>query len=115
MAQLKTARRLGISYKRFCGWQPTDDDPIEWDETERSWMLALDEYENTVICPLCGMPSKFCHDYLKVNDTFERAKIETCFVSAMREQAMEKYLKDDRPGTTRSQTTKLVPFGVEEE
>lgn len=78
-------------------------------------MLALDEYENTILCPLCGMSTEFCHDYLKVNDTFERAKIETCFVSAMREQAMEKYLKDDRPGTTRSQTTKLVPFGVEEE
>ncbi|RIY26578.1 hypothetical protein CJI51_02995, partial [Bifidobacteriaceae bacterium WP021] len=38
---------------------------MEWDETERAWMLALDEYENTVLCPLCGMPSKFCHDYLK--------------------------------------------------
>lgn len=113
--QLKTARRLGISYKRFCGWQPTDEDPIEWDETEREWMLALEEYENTALCPMCGMPITFCHDYLKVDNTFEKAKVETCFVSAMREQAMEKYLKDDRPGTTHSQTTKLVPFGAEEE
>ena len=78
-------------------------------------MLALEEYENTNLCPMCGMPTSFCHDYLKVDSTFAGAKVETCFVSAMREQAMEKYLKDDRPGTTRSQTTKLVPFGVEEE
>ena len=29
----------------------------EWDETEREWMLALDDYRRNVLCPCgCGYP-----------------------------------------------------------
>lgn len=31
----------------------------EWDDTEREWMLALDDYEST-LCPSCGMPIDQC-------------------------------------------------------
>lgn len=50
---------MGISYKRWMGWTPTPDDPVEWDETEREWMRALADYEAS-LCPLCGLPRSVC-------------------------------------------------------
>ena len=29
------------------------------DQTERDWMLALDDYEHS-LCPRCGMPVSVC-------------------------------------------------------
>ena len=58
--------------KRFNGWEPVtvyeyDDagrlmgsrpEP-EWDDTERAWMLALEEYRTGVLCPCgCGFPKE---------------------------------------------------------
>lgn len=70
---MRTARALGISYKRFQGWEPRtvyeyDADgrliasrpEVEWDETERDWMLALDAWEASEVCPLCGWPREIC-------------------------------------------------------
>lgn len=61
MQELRVCRSLGISLKRFHGWTPTRDDAVEWDETERNWMLALDDYEHS-LCPSCGMPLSVCGD-----------------------------------------------------
>lgn len=35
----------------------------EWDDTERAWMLALEEYRTTVLCPCgCGFPKEISQD-----------------------------------------------------
>lgn len=32
---------------------------VEWDDTERAWMLALEEYRRDVLCPCgCGFPTE---------------------------------------------------------
>jgi hypothetical protein len=64
--ELEAARSLGISRKRFLGWEPTttyqrDDSgrvltstvEVEWDDEERGWMLALAEHDSDV-CGGCG-------------------------------------------------------------
>jgi hypothetical protein len=65
---VKAAQQLGISVRRFDGWEPTtyyeyDDEgrlvsstpEPEWDERQQAYMLALLEYEAR-ICPGCGHP-----------------------------------------------------------
>lgn len=57
---------MGISLKRFDGWEPTtsytyDEEgrlvssvpEVEWDEQEQAWMLALTERES-LCCNGCG-------------------------------------------------------------
>ena len=66
---MQAAKDLGISLKRFQGWEPRtvveyqyDNGRVsrtisttesEWDDTERAWMLALHVY-NTDRCQGCG-------------------------------------------------------------
>jgi hypothetical protein len=72
-AEVEAAEKLGISLKRFRGWEPTtttrytwDRDnrsegpdgytstvEPEWDEVEQGWMLALSLYRDRR-CPGCG-------------------------------------------------------------
>ena len=72
-AEVEAAERLGVSYKRFKGWEPATvyeyDDAgrlvssrpeVEWDETEQAWMTALAAYQRDEICPLCGWPKDVC-------------------------------------------------------
>jgi len=33
---------------------------VEWDDTERAWMLALEQYRREVLCPKCGYPREIC-------------------------------------------------------
>jgi hypothetical protein len=74
-AEVEAAERLGVSYKRFQGWEPTTvyayDDAgrmvssrpeVEWDDTERAWMLALATWRDDEVCPLCGWPKDVCRD-----------------------------------------------------
>lgn len=35
---------------------------VEWDETERQWMLALAEWRDKHLCPMCGWPKEICQD-----------------------------------------------------
>lgn len=70
---MRTARALGVSYKRFQGWEPAtvyeydeagrlvaSRPEVEWDSTEQDWMLALDAWEQEELCPLCGWPREVC-------------------------------------------------------
>lgn len=35
----------------------------EWDDTERQWMLGLEEYRSQVLCPCgCGYPAEVSQD-----------------------------------------------------
>lgn len=103
------AHGLGISYKRFLGWIPSPDDPVEWDQGERDWMMALDIYETAHKCPVCGMDTGFCHDEIAVAQTFKGAGVETCYVGQMREQAMDRYAASGTVTAPHSQTTTLKP------
>lgn len=103
------ARSLGISYKRWLGWQPTPGDPVEWDEYERDWMMALDTYERAHKCPVCGMDISFCHDQVAVATVFKDAAVDTCYVGRMRELAMEKFAQSGTVEAPNSQTTRLNP------
>ena len=36
---------------------------VEWDDTERAWMLALEQYRTEVLCPCgCGWPKEISQD-----------------------------------------------------
>ena len=108
VADLTCARRLGISYKRFTGWTPSEGDEVEWDEIERDWMRALHAYEQSVVCPLCGLDIRFCHDEDAVRREFAGGQVEICFVTEMRETAMRRYTESGEVKNPHSQTTKLI-------
>ena len=97
-----------MSYKRFLGWEPTPGDSVEWDSTEREWMLALQIYENAHVCPVCGMDIDFCHDEHQVRSVFKRSDVTTCFVGEMREKSMRAFAESGDVIAPNSQTTKLV-------
>ncbi|MDY4677586.1 MAG: hypothetical protein SO360_01800 [Bifidobacterium tsurumiense] len=108
LENLRTARALGISYKRWLGWVPSESDSVEWDETERTWMLALSMFENSRKCPLCGLDTEFCHDEDRVHAAFAGGQVEMCFVSQLREQAMRKYADSGVVQDPNSVTTRLL-------
>lgn len=70
-ARIETAERLGISPRRFDGWEPSTvyeyDDAgrlvrstpeSEWSEQDRAWLLALAGYRAS-LCPCgCGLPAE---------------------------------------------------------
>lgn len=71
--QVELAERLGVSFKRLTGWEPTtyyaydeqgrmvsSTPESEWDETEVEWMLALERWRRENLCPLCGYPTEVC-------------------------------------------------------
>lgn len=86
---------------------PTPGDSVEWDDTEREWMLALQSYENSRKCPICGMDISFCHDEQQVSAVFSGSDVETCFISAMRERALRNFAESGTVDAPNSQTTKL--------
>jgi hypothetical protein len=108
LAGLRCAKSLGISYKRWLGWEPNAQDNTEWDDTEREWMLALQTYENAHVCPVCGMDTDFCHDKALVAGVFSGAGVDTCFVGEMREKAMQRYTQSGVVQAPNSQTTRLI-------
>lgn len=71
--QVELAERLGVSFKRLTGWEPTtryvydeqgrlvsSTPEAEWDETEVEWMLALERWRRENLCSLCGYPVEVC-------------------------------------------------------
>lgn len=73
-------------HRRITGYTPES----EWDQTERDWMLALDDYEHS-LCPRCGMPVSVCHDEL--TPTRYTAEAGVCQISLMRDTAAEDWRK----------------------
>ena len=71
--EVEVARSLGISHRRFLGWEPVtryryDDhgrvtdswrEP-EWSPPEREKMLALAFWDAVYRCPVCGGPKAEC-------------------------------------------------------
>lgn len=62
---------------------------VEWDETERAWMLALDEYE-AGLCPMCGLPSELCQDP-SAEGRAEAGLPIRCHVTTARIQRQDEY------------------------
>ncbi|WNM64504.1 tail assembly chaperone [Arthrobacter phage MidnightRain] len=72
-AEVTAAHSLGISLKRFHGWEPetvytyeggrliSSKPEAEWDDREQSLVLAMHAYKST-LCPLCGLPVDVCTD-----------------------------------------------------
>ena len=75
------------AHRRIVGYTPEP----EWDETERDWMLALDDYEHT-LCPECGMPVSVCHDEL--TPTHWTAEAGVCQGTLMRSLAVDEWKRD---------------------
>lgn len=90
MARLRCARDLGVSLKRFQGWTPSDQDPVEWDDTEQAWMLALQAYEART-CPICGMSTDICHDEAEVERLYAEGRVEACFTTILRNRAVQRF------------------------
>lgn len=63
----------------------------EWDDTERDWMLALADYEES-LCPGCGLPVDLCR--AGENGLSHDARI--CWGSAHRKIASKQWA-DDHP------------------
>lgn len=72
-AEVEVAERLGISYKRLSGWEPTtyytydeqgrmvsSTPEPEWDDVEVGWMVELERWRRQNLCPLCGFPTEIC-------------------------------------------------------
>lgn len=86
------------------GWEPTttyvydeagrilsSHAEVEWDDTERDWMLALNHYRHEFLCTLCGMPKAVCRARSTdgaVDVEFERCHI-TAALSAMQRKVSE--------------------------
>lgn len=84
---------MGISYKRFLGWEPTEGDSVEWDETEREWMRSLAAYEQT-LCPLCGLPRDVCQSpdaELKL-----KSDVHVCWATAHMQIAADTWRKNNK-------------------
>lgn len=83
---------------------------MEWDATERAWMLALQAYENR-ICPLCGMSVDICHDEQQVERLYTQGRVELCFVTQLRNRAILDYEASGRIPTDAkgAATTTLEP------
>lgn len=84
------------------GWEPTTTyehdgagrlvssrPEVEWDDTERAWMLGLAEYEAT-LCPLCGLPTDQCQSAAAENLAEAGIPIR-CHVATARAQRTEEY------------------------
>lgn len=59
----------------------------EWDETERAWMLALSEWREKHLCPLCGWPKSICQD--PRNEGRFIAEGTRCYVTTAMRHAQE--------------------------
>lgn len=74
-------------HRRITGYTPE----TEWDETEREWMLALDDYEHS-LCPQCGMPISVCHD--EQTPFHFTAEVGVCQISLLQSVRLEAWKKD---------------------
>ncbi|MFE5309698.1 hypothetical protein [Isoptericola sp. NPDC056605] len=116
---MTAARTLGISYKRFLGWEPktfyeydaggrmvSSWTEVEWDDTEREWMLALAEWEASEVCPMCGWPKDVCQARDAENALEVGPPIRCHVVTAIRRA------QEARPGTGVSKHDDALIWGA---
>jgi hypothetical protein len=122
--RVETARQLGISLRRLEGWTPKqvttyehDDEgrliksvtvaESEWDDRERSWMLALQHYELT-LCRRCNTPLAESTDPNHDPDNPDAEyhyladgpdECHACKVLLRADKQWSEYRKDDSVGT----------------
>lgn len=69
---------------------------VEWDDTERAWMLGLAAYEAT-LCPMCGLPSEQCQSPEAERLSYAGVP-NRCHVATARMQRAEDYKESPHPG-----------------
>lgn len=67
---------------------------VEWDETERGWMIALVRYRQT-LCPLCGGPRDECQS-AEAENAYEGTLPVRCHKTTAMKRAQES--RKDSPG-----------------
>lgn len=65
---------------------------VEWDDTERAWMLALQQWRDEELCPLCGRPKDVCQDP-SAEFAFEVPPPTRCHITTALRQAQDTYMK----------------------
>lgn len=115
LVQVEEAERIGISLKRFQGWEPrtfyTHEDGVlvssipetEWDASERGWMLALVEYRKG-LCQQCGGLLKETTDP-KNEDGYKHLPPVCCERCKEFERARRDYEEDPFPYTLMHRVT----------
>lgn len=90
-ARVEAAAALGISLKRFDGWEPTETTEyvydeqgrlvravttreVEWDEQQQAWALAW-QLEQATRCPVCGGDPDECQDPASDPDNAQNARV----------------------------------------
>lgn len=62
----------------------------EWDDVERDWMLALEDYRRNVLCPCgCGYPAEVSQDPMTEFRAYAgpvRCHVRTALVRAQKDQ-----------------------------
>jgi hypothetical protein len=109
LAEVETAESLGISLKRFRGWEPTthythrggrlfsSQPEAEWDEEQQGWMLALKVYRDGR-CPGCGGDL----DVTTAAESEDRYRPELplqCFRCVAFSQSRQAYVEQPHPET----------------
>jgi hypothetical protein len=109
LEQIEEAERIGISLKRFQGWEPrtfyTYEDGVlvssipesEWDDQERGWMIALVEYRKG-LCQQCGGLLKETLDP-KNEEGYEHLPPARCERCVGLEKSRREYEEDPYPFT----------------
>ena len=92
-----------MSYKRLSGWEPrtvyeydesgrviaSRPEP-EWDDVEVGWMLALQDYRDTTLCPCgCGWPAEISQD--PMTEFRVRVSSVRCHVRTQMSRAQAEY------------------------
>ena len=102
-----------MSFRRFSGWEPAETTTYtydeagrvltattvrepEWDEQEQAWMLALAEFEDEELCPVCGGPRSVCQAP-ENEGRFSVPPPTRCFVATAIADAREPYQKAKQP------------------
>jgi len=111
---IETARKLGVSLRRFHGWEPrtwqvTDSDGAvvivsepEYDEWERAIQTAYDAWR-AGICDGCGQPmDESLHDVTKKHQIAYAAGFYTCRACESLELAMDKRAAEDQQAEKRT-------------
>ena len=72
---------------------------MEWDETEREWMRALEEYDSS-LCPLSGLPRSVCQS--PDAEFGLHADVSICWVTAHMQESMRQWQDSNKTSPARN-------------